>query len=97
MMKKNQNFKIIGLIVLIFLIASQSPVVFASGKKIKNIADKDLTIRQIIEKYYSDTYFDFGCISKGRYLSEDNPETEVGRILKKPRVIGLIMPLSFIW
>jgi len=33
--------------------------------------DKDLTIRQILEKYYPKDSFYFGCTSKARYLKEE--------------------------
>jgi len=73
-MKKNQRLKIVRIFIISLLIVCQSTGVFADGKKNKEIADKDLTIRQIIEKYYSDSYFYFGCISKATYLKEGNPD-----------------------
>ncbi|MGC9352885.1 MAG: endo-1,4-beta-xylanase [Mariniphaga sp.] len=73
-MKNNQNQKIVCLFIVSILIISQSEGVFAVGKNNKNIEDKDLTIRQIIEKYYSDSYFHFGCISKATYLEDGNSD-----------------------
>ena len=35
------------------------------------VNDKDLTIRQILEKYYPKDSFYFGCTSKARYLKEE--------------------------
>jgi GH35 family endo-1,4-beta-xylanase len=75
-MKNTQNFKIVSIIIISLLVLSQSTAVFAVGKNNKVIADKDLTIRQIIEKYYSDVYFDFGCISKATYLKEGNTDVD---------------------
>ena len=73
-MKKNQNLKIVCLFIASFLIVSQSASVFAVGKKNRNIADNDLTIRQIIEKYYANSNFNFGCISNAAYLKDGNPD-----------------------
>ncbi len=36
--------------------------------------EMNLSIRQIIEKYYSNSTFNFGCISKAIYLNDDNPD-----------------------
>ncbi|WP_163324761.1 endo-1,4-beta-xylanase [Draconibacterium mangrovi] len=73
-MKNNQKLKTTRLFLVFLLVVSQSAVIFGGGKKNKDIADEDLTIRQIIEKYYGNTNFNFGCISKAIYLKEDNPD-----------------------
>lgn len=73
-MKNNQNLMIACLLILSLIIISQPAGVFAIGEKSKVIEDKNLTIRQIIEKYYADSYFDFGCISKATYLKDGNPD-----------------------
>ncbi len=80
-MKETKNLIGISILVIGLLILSQSAGVFARGTKKKVIADKDLTIRQIIEKYYSGTNFNFGCISKDIYLKGSSPE--VGLYLKE--------------
>jgi len=42
------------------------------------VADKELSIRQILEKYYLKDSFYFGCTSKARYLKEEaKPEKAV--------------------
>lgn len=56
-MKRSSEMKIIGLLIISMLFASQSLSVWASDKKNPVIDDKDLSIRQIIAKYYSDSYF----------------------------------------
>jgi len=71
---KNKCSKGYCLFILSILIVSQSAGVFAVEKNNKNIEDKDLTIRQIIEKYYSNSNFNFGCISKATYLKDGNPD-----------------------
>jgi len=76
MMMKNLNSKIVSALLLSVLILSQSSGVFGLGTKDKNDADKDLTIRQIIEKYYSNTNFNFGCISKATYLQNGNTDVD---------------------
>jgi len=41
-------------------------------------SDKDLSIRQILEKYYPKDDFYFGCTSKAKYLKEEGiPEKEI--------------------
>jgi GH35 family endo-1,4-beta-xylanase len=71
-MKKSRYLRIVCLIIVSTLYVNQSLNVWAGDKKKQHAADKDLTIRQIIEKYYSETNFNFGCISKGIYLKEGN-------------------------
>lgn len=44
---------------------------FPSEKTSSINADKDLTIRRILDKYYSDSCFYFGCISKAKYLTDE--------------------------
>lgn len=73
---KNKNLKRICVLIVCALFVSQSVNVWAVDKTKQLEEDKDLTIRQIIEKYYSDTNFDFGCISKGRYLQEGNVDVD---------------------
>lgn len=40
-------------------------------------SDKDLTIRQIIEKYYSQSNFYFGCISKAKFFTTGEADKRV--------------------
>ncbi len=73
---KNLNSKIVSVLLISAIILSQSSGVFGLGIKDKIDADKDLTIRQIIEKYYSNTNFNFGCISKATYLQNGNTDVD---------------------
>ena len=73
---KNRNLKRIGVLIFCTLFIGQSVNVWAVDKTKQLEADKDLTIRQIIEKYYSNTNFDFGCISKGSYLKNGNADVD---------------------
>lgn len=73
-MIKYLSSRILYLLFLAAILISHASTGFAVGKKNKVIADEDLTIRQIIEKYYSSSNFNFGCISKAIYLKENNPD-----------------------
>lgn len=78
MNKKNQGFGVIILLITGFMFVIQPQTLAAKGKIIATIEDKDLTIRQIIEKYYSKNNFYFGCTSKAKYLkAEGNAEKDI--------------------
>lgn len=71
---KNRSTKIPQLLILAAILIGQASICFADGNKNKVPSDEDLTIRQIMEKYYTESNFYFGCISKAIYLNNDNPD-----------------------
>lgn len=73
-MRKYNCEKIVCLVIPFLIFISLSSGVLAGEKKNKEKTDTNLSIRQIIKKYYSGTNFDFGCISKATYLKEGNPD-----------------------
>jgi GH35 family endo-1,4-beta-xylanase len=78
MNRKNQDFGVISLLIIGFMFLIEPQILAAGRKKITTIEDKDLTIRQIIEKYYSKSNFYFGCTSKAKYLAEEgNAEKDI--------------------
>lgn len=73
-MKKTKHLKRLSSLFQGFLILCLTSTLFACTMPEKNQTDQELSIRQIIGKYYSNTNFDYGCISKGRYLNEGNTD-----------------------
>lgn len=71
---KNRSSKIIQLLILAAILISLTTNSCAKSKENIVQSDEDLTIRQILEKYYANSYFYFGCISKAIYLNNDNPD-----------------------
>jgi GH35 family endo-1,4-beta-xylanase len=74
---KNQRVRLIYLLFISVLCVNHPLTLVAGGKKTTPIADKDLTIRQIIDKYYSKSNFYFGCISKASYTDPGNPDAAI--------------------
>lgn len=68
---RNQLFRLLSLFFIGLLLLYQPFTVLAGNKKATDAVDKDLTIRQIIDKYYSKSNFFFGCISKAKFFTDE--------------------------
>ncbi len=73
-MNKFQDFGAISLLIIGFMFVIQPQISIAGVKSTTTIEDKDLTIRQILDKYYSKGNFYFGCISKAKFFTEANAD-----------------------
>ena len=67
--------RILKIVVLYLCFCSgTSSILCAQSKTVEKVisenADKDLTIRQIIDKQYSKSNFFFSCISKAKFFTE---------------------------
>ncbi|MCL4482370.1 MAG: endo-1,4-beta-xylanase [Bacteroidetes bacterium] len=73
--------KSISTLILVFAFTLNYGCTFSATKKAEEItnkpSDNELTIRQIIDKYYQKSYFYFGCTSKAEYLEAENSEAKI--------------------